>query len=175
LLWICLSVSLCLLQCMLRCRLCACCCPSLCVWALLRAASPPIGLKSAVCHMSSDTATRLVGWLAALSLCCWTRGMGVWVCVSLVRTASKSLARVLTPIALDLSLSVSCNACCDAVCVHASGPSVCVWALLRAPRPIGLKCAVCHISSDTATRPHGWLLCCAAGLVGWVCVDVHLW
>ena len=46
----------------------------------------------------------------------------VCVCVRLVRTGRKSLARVLTPIALDLSLSVSCNACCDAVCVHAITP-----------------------------------------------------
>eukprot|EP01046_Picozoa_sp_COSAG06_P093135 COSAG06_NODE_39330_length_413_cov_80.140127_1_plen_43_part_01 len=41
------------------------------------------------------------------------------VCACLVRTERKSLARVLTPIALDQSLCVSCNACCDAVCVHA--------------------------------------------------------
>eukprot|EP01046_Picozoa_sp_COSAG06_P111332 COSAG06_NODE_57919_length_278_cov_2.329609_1_plen_60_part_01 len=60
--------------------------------------------------------------------------MGVCGCASLVRTGRKSLARLLTPIALDLSLSVSCNACCDAVCVHAVAP-VCVWVLLRRPRP----------------------------------------
>ena len=62
---------------------------------------------------------------AALPLCCWIGGMGV--CASLVRTVCKSLARVLTAIALDLSLSVSCNACCDAVCVLAApSPSVCM-------------------------------------------------
>eukprot|EP01046_Picozoa_sp_COSAG06_P074993 COSAG06_NODE_23211_length_699_cov_1.350000_2_plen_90_part_01 len=78
-----------------------------------------------------------------LLVCCcasvpldWLDGCG---CMRLVRIARKSLARVLTPIALDLSLSVSCNACCDAVRVLAApSPSVCVWALLRAPPPIGL-------------------------------------
>eukprot|EP01046_Picozoa_sp_COSAG06_P056514 COSAG06_NODE_10713_length_1630_cov_24.267146_2_plen_165_part_00 len=69
------------------------------------------------------------------------------LCVRVVRTGRKSLARVLTAIALNLSLCVSCNACCDAVCVHAT-PPLCVWALLRAPPPIGLKCCVCHMSSD---------------------------
>ena len=40
-----------------------------------------------VCHISSDTATRLVGWLVVLLD--WWDGC---VCASLVRTAGKSLA-----------------------------------------------------------------------------------
>eukprot|EP01046_Picozoa_sp_COSAG06_P102614 COSAG06_NODE_48781_length_329_cov_1.743478_1_plen_52_part_01 len=43
--------------------------------------------------------------------------MGVWV--RLVRTGRKSLARVLTPVALDLSLSVS-------LAMHAAMPFVCM-------------------------------------------------
>ncbi len=51
----------------------------------------------------------------------------VGVCVRLVRTERKSLARVLTPSALDPSLCVSCNACCDAVCALAApSPRLCV-------------------------------------------------
>ena len=61
--------------------------PPLCVWALLRA-PPPIDLKCAACHMSSDTATRLAGSV----LCWWIGGMGVCVCVRLVRTGRESLA-----------------------------------------------------------------------------------
>jgi hypothetical protein len=61
------------------------------------------------------------GWLAGLlavrPLCCWTGGMGV--CASLVRTDSKSLARVLTSIALDLSL-------CLSLAMHAAMPFVCM-------------------------------------------------
>ena len=140
--------------------------PPLCVWALLRA-PPPIDLKSAACHMSSDTVTRLAGSV----LCCWTGGMGV--CVRLVRTVCKSLARVLTPSALDLSLCVSCSACCDAICVVAAlAPPVCVCmgvAESAAADWPQVLCVICHL-----TRPHGWLArCCAAGLVGWVCV--RLW
>eukprot|EP01046_Picozoa_sp_COSAG06_P095072 COSAG06_NODE_41207_length_393_cov_4.894558_1_plen_54_part_01 len=45
--------------------------------------------------------------------------MGVCVCMRLVRTDRKSLARVLTPIALDLSLYVS-------LAMHAAMPFVCL-------------------------------------------------
>ena len=51
-----------------------------------------------ICHL-----TRSHGWLAR----CCAAGLVGWVCASLVRTERKSLARVLTPSALDLSLSVS--------------------------------------------------------------------
>jgi hypothetical protein len=67
--------------------------------------------------MSSDTATRLAGWLAAVLLD-WS-DIGVGGCVSLVRTERKSLARVLTPSALDLSL-------CLSLAMHAAMPFVCM-------------------------------------------------
>eukprot|EP01046_Picozoa_sp_COSAG06_P036604 COSAG06_NODE_4051_length_4630_cov_10.994262_4_plen_103_part_00 len=94
--------------------------------------------------------------------------MGVCVCASLVRTARKSLARVLLPIALDLSLSVSCNACCR-LCACCSSSSVCMGVAESAAAdwPQVLR-VTCHL-----TRPHGWLArCCAGGLVGCVCVCV---
>ena len=90
------------------------------------------------CEAVPNDTTLLAGYAAVVLD--WWDGC---VCASLARTVCKSLARVLTPIALDLSLSVSCNACCDAVCVLAApSPSLCVWALLRAPPPIGLKYCV---------------------------------
>ena len=93
--------------------------------------------------MSSDTVIRL-----AAVLLDWWDGC-VCVRVSLVRTGRKSLARVLTPIALDLSLSVSLamHAAMPFVCMLLP-PSVCVWALLRAPPPIGLKCCCLSVWCD---------------------------
>ena len=69
--------------------------------------------SSSDCEAVPNDTTRLVGWL----MCCWIDGMGV--CASLVRTASKSLARVLTPSALDLSLSMS-------LAMQAAMPFVCM-------------------------------------------------
>ena len=57
------------------------------------------------------------------------------VCASLVRTESKSLARVLTPIALDLSLSVS-------LAMHAAMPFVCML----------LPLSVCMGVAESTTR-----------------------
>ena len=88
-----------------------------------------------ICHL-----TRPHGWLAR----CCAAGLVGWVCgcVRLVRTVCKSLARVLTPSALDLSLCLlQCMLRCR-LCACCSLPSLCVWALLRAPPPIGLKCCV---------------------------------
>eukprot|EP01046_Picozoa_sp_COSAG06_P102759 COSAG06_NODE_48923_length_328_cov_20.414847_1_plen_64_part_01 len=45
----------------------------------------------------------------------------MWVCVRLVRTERKSLARVLTPSALDLSLSLSLSL---SLAMHAAMPFV---------------------------------------------------
>eukprot|EP01046_Picozoa_sp_COSAG06_P074540 COSAG06_NODE_22846_length_710_cov_6.572831_1_plen_72_part_00 len=67
----------------------------------------------------------------------------MWVCVRLVRTARKSLARVLTPIALDQSLSLS-------LAMHAAMPFVC---LLLPPLFVCMGVA----ESAAADWPH--LLC----------------
>ena len=83
------------------------------------------------CKAVRNDTTRTAG-CAAVLMCCWIGG--IRVCVRLVRTVCKSLARVLTPIAWDLSLSLS-------LAMHAAMPfvcmllplSVCVWALLSAP------------------------------------------
>ena len=64
------------------------------------------------------------------------------VCASLVRTGRKSLARVLTPQCFgSVSLSLAMHAAMPFVCLLLP-PPLCVWALLRAPPPIGLKCCV---------------------------------
>eukprot|EP01046_Picozoa_sp_COSAG06_P069456 COSAG06_NODE_18949_length_859_cov_2.161629_1_plen_139_part_00 len=73
-----------------------------------------------ICHL-----TRPHGWLCccAAVLLDWWDGCG---CVRLVRTARKSLAM---------------HAAMPFVCLLLP-PPLCVWALLRAPPPIGLKCCV---------------------------------
>ena len=126
-------------------------------------------MSSSDCKAVPNDTTRLVGWLVgcppAVLLDCWDG----CVCASLVRTERKSLARVVTPVALDLSLCLlQCMLRCR-LCACCCPFSVCVWASLRAPPPIGLKCAVCHMSSDTATRLAGSVLCWWMGGMG-VCV-----
>ena len=97
-------------------------------------------MSASDCEAVANGTTRLVG----LVLCKYAAGLVGWVCgcVRLVRTVCKSLARVLTPSALDLSLCLlQCMLRCR-LCACCSLPSLCVWALLRAPPPIGLKCCV---------------------------------
>ena len=128
-------------ECLPRCHVCARCLPM--VYVSVAHSAATVTSSPRVLVIVKPLLNVPHGWLCCL-LCHCAAGLVGWVCgcVRLVRTARKSLARVLTPSALDLSLCLlQCMLRCR-LCACCSLPSLCVWALLRAPPPIGLKCCV---------------------------------